>query len=749
MPSRTLSAAAGCIATAVWSASAVAGSPAANFPAGADAPVSFVRQVVPILTKAGCNAGGCHGKADGQNGFKLSLLGFEPAEDYEALVNEARGRRVFPAAPERSLLVLKAVGALPHGGGRRIEPDSPFAATLVRWIRQGMPRSVAVSGAGESEAVALEVRPAEAVMPKGAEQALAVIARFADGSAADVTELTQFESGDPEAATVSEAGRVRTAGKPGTVGVMARYGQHVALFRAVVPTGAVVDRLPPARNFLDEIVFARLRKLGLPPSDPCDDGTFLRRATLDICGRLPTRAETDAFLADAAPDKHEKLIDRLLADPGYADYFAAKWNAILRNRRRSAKDDPAPTQAFHKWIRDSLADNKPYDVFVREVLTAAGEEIAVPPALWYREVRDVYSQTEDAAQLFLGQRIACARCHHHPMERWTQEDYFGMAAFFSRLEIKDAKPLKKGKKGQPDTPGTPFTVGFKPGRPQATHPRTNKPVPPTGLGGSAVPVAQDADPRAALAGWMTAPDNPYFARMLVNRYWKHFFGRGIVEPEDDLRATNPASHPDLLDALAKRFVEDKYDIKKLIRVICTSTLYRLSAVPNRHNAADRANFSRYIPKRLPAEVLLDAIDTVAGTKTNFKGAPSGVARAVQLPDNLVDSYFLSVFGRPDNASACECERGSDATLAQALHMFNSADVLAKVSGPRAKALAADKRPHEQRLAELYLIALSREPSKEELAALLAHIQGKGKDVQAAYEDILWAVINGKEFVFNH
>jgi hypothetical protein len=547
---------------------------------------------------------------------------------------------------------------------------------------------------------------------------------------------------------VSDTGLVGIQKLPGSAAVMTRYQEHVAVFRATVPLGAPVTNLPPAKNFIDELVFKELQKLGLPPSALTDDGGFIRRATIDIAGRLPTREETEQFLADKEAGKYEKLIDRLVDSKEYTDYFANKWGAILRNRRKAATEDAKPTVAFHAWIRDSLAANKPYDQFVREILTATGKEVEVPPVIWYREVKETTAQMEDTAQLFLGQRLACARCHHHPLEKWSQQDYWGLTAFFSRVAIKDPPPPKAKGKNQPAEPKEPFSVAHNPGNAQALNPRTNQAVKPTPLSGKTLDLDKDADPRSRLTDWMAEKDNPFFATALVNRYWKHFFGRGLVDPEDDLRLTNPASNPELLAALARSFVESKYDLKKLIRTICTSQVYRLSTVPNEYNADDRQNASRYIPKRLNAEVLLDAIDDVTLAKTTFKGVPAGT-RAVQLPDNQVDSYFLSVFGRPDSSSACECERGADGSLAQALHMFNSTELLTKVAGPRSKALASDKRAHEDRIRDLYLVALSREPSKEEMTSLLAHIEKKKTNVQQAYEDILWALVNTKEFQFNH
>jgi hypothetical protein len=706
-----------------------------------DAAVSFENQVVPVFTKFGCNAGGCHGKADGQNGFRLSLLGFEPREDYEYLVKEGRGRRLFAAAPEYSLLLRKAAGTSPHGGGKKLDPGSPFYRVLSRWVEQGAPfgsaAGLAVTG--------IRVVPENRVLSRGASQQIAVLAVHADGSVSDVTRMTQFESNAPDLATADGNGLVTAKQIPGAAAVMARYQSHVGVFQATVPLGAKVDAVPASDHPVDKLVFARLKELGLPPSPVCDDATFLRRATIDIAGRLPTKEEVEAFARDAAADKRDKLIDRLLADPGYADYFANKWGAVLRNRRKSDKDDPKPTAAFHEWIRDSLKENKPFDRFVREVLTATGAEVETPPVVWYRELRDPTAAAEDAAQLFLGQRVACAKCHHHPLEKWAQQDYWGFAAFFTGVKVTDAKAAKKNK--NETVPAEPARVAAKVGPASATNPRTGKPVPATGLAGAPAAIGKEDDPRAKLADWMTDPKNPFFARTLANRYWKHFLGRGLVDPEDDLRLTNPPTNPALLDFLAKSFADGGHDLKKLVRLICTSKTYQLSGTPNADNADDRQNYSRFVPKRLTAEVLLDAIDDVTLSRTKFKTAPAGT-RAVQLPDNLAESYFLGVFGRPDASSACECERGGGSNLAQALHMLNSAEVLAKAAGPRAQALAKDSRPPADRVADLYAVALGRKPTADESAALVGYA-AKRNNAQAAWEDVVWAVINTREFLFNH
>jgi len=707
-----------------------------------DVPVHFVNQVVPTFTKFACNSGGCHGKADGQNGFKLSLLGFEPQEDFEFLVKEARGRRLFASSPENSLLLRKAIGVAPHGGGKKLESDSPFYRILLRWIRQGAPYGQADGGA----VAKIEVFPRERLLGRNGQQQLLVLARHADGSTTDVTRMAQFESNETNLATVNSNGLVAAKQIPGTAAIMVRYQSHVDVFRATVPLGVKVVNLPESDSYIDKLVFDRLTQLGIPPSALSDDASFLRRVTLDIAGRLPTKSEVESFIAESAKDKREKLIDRLLASPEYADFFSQKWSSVLRNRRKTPNDDPKPTQAFHDWIRKSLEDNVAYDHFVREVLTAKGPEVDSPPVVWFREVKDSTTAMEDAAQLFLGQRLGCAKCHHHPFEKWSQHDYWSFAAFFSTIDVKESKPAKKNK-DKTMVPAEPARVDLKNGKVEMMNPRTSKLVPAAGLGDAVAKIDAGEDPRGELVDWMTEADNPYFAKALANRYWKHFLGRGLIDPEDDMRATNPATNPELLDALAKHFIDSKYDLKKLIRSICTSKTYQLSAVPNEHNADDSQNYSRFLPKRLHAEVLLDAIDDVTGARTKFKNSPANV-RAVQLPDNSADSYFLSVFGKPDAASACECERSGGASLAQALHMFNSQEMMAKVGGPRIVELVKDSRPHAAKLADLYLIALSRKPTDVELKALEAFITKKG-DVKAAYEDICWALLNTKEFLFNH
>lgn len=694
---------------------------------------NFTHDIIPVLTKYGCNGGGCHGKSEGQNGFKLSLLGFEPAEDYEHLVHEARGRRLFPAAPENSLLLLKGTGEMPHGGGARMERGTPDYLTLVRWMEQGMP----AGQPDEPHPVKIAVFPSERLLAPETSQQLQVTAHYSDGSWRDITGIAQFESGARDMAEVSPTGVVTTAKLTGDAAVMVRYQEHVGVFRMTIPLGAPAGEFPPERNFIDTHVFAKLRTLGLPVSPLSDDPTFLRRVTLDLAGRLPTAAEAAGFLADSSADKRTAAIDRLLATTDYAEYFAGKWASLLRNKREGA---PAQvTYAFHGWLRDHLNRNTPYDQMVSELVSATGSASSNPPAAWYRAVTKPQDQMQDIAQVFAGQRLQCAQCHHHPYEKWSQQDYYGFMAFFSTIGRKPA-----------DEPGE-EAVFHQWREASVENPKTRQPVKPTPLGGQTLVLEPQDDPRPALAAWLTAPENPFFARMLANRYWKHFFQRALVEPEDDLRMTNPASNPALIDGLADAFIKSGYDLKAMVRMICLSSAYQLTSEPNEHNASDRQNYSRFFPRRLPAEVLLDAIDTVTGVPTKFPSQPSG-SRAVALPDDAFNatSYFLTVFGRPDNASACECERSQDSSLAQSLHLLNSKGVQEKLTHGegRAAMLARGEQPMEARLGQLFLTAYGRPPTPAETTQAQEYLAARQGSV-AAWEDLIWALINSKEFLFNH
>ncbi len=707
-------------------------------------PIDFASEVVPIFSKYGCNSGSCHGKAVGQNGFRLSLLGFDPKFDYEALVREGRGRRTFPASPGKSLLLRKPTATIPHGGGRKFVVGSPEYHTIARWIRQGMPFE-----SGQAPRLTeIRVSPSRRRMTEQAEQQLRVTAHYSNGHEVDVTRLAQYQSNAADLASVDEQGVVSTLDGVGEAAIMVRFGGQVTVARATIPrTGEPLawDE-PKSDNLIDPFVFQKLRDLNLPPSPACTDAEFARRTSLDLCGILPSPEEVAAFEADTNPDKRARWVDRLLERPEYADYFAMKWSAILRNQRGNFGNfTQSTTFAFHAWIRESLAENLPYDRFASALIAAKGDPSFNPAATWYRP-RDLNQNNDDAlvedtAQLFLGMRIQCARCHHHPFEKWSQDDYYGFASFFSRI----------GRKPGND-PFSPRVFVLPTGL--AKHPTKGIEYAPKALDGPEFKnLGPRDDPREALAQWLGQPDNPFFAKALVNRYWKHFFGRGLIEPEDDMRVSNPATNPELLDALSADFVRSGYDLKHLVRLIATSKAYDRSSLPQEANALDHQNYARFYPRRLPAEVLLDAIDSVTGATENFNGLPKGF-RAVQLPDEGFGSYFLEVFGRPKRESVCECERTAEANLSQRLHLLNSGEIESKVTGGGRAARLADEtkdpRSDTQKIEELYRLCYGRLPTVDERDLCLAHLakaRSHGTPRQG-FEDLIWALINSKEFLFN-
>ena len=730
-------------------------------------PVSLTAQVIPTLSRLGCNTGSCHGKAGGQHGFALSLFGADPVADRVALVS-----RINRADGPASLLLAKPTAQLPHGGGERLTVDSPEYQTLLRWVDQvgsGGPAPV------EPRLVRLAANPDRQTLPPGASGQVRVEATWDDGSAVDVTRLSQFESTAPPTATVDERGAIRAGNSVGAAAVLIRYAGEIVVARVVVPserhsgdrattatkadfsgvgievkgTGSGEERagacspLPAGgwssgdrSNRVDACVDRKLAELGLEPAPPATDAEFARRSALDITGTLPDPDLVVQFACDPLPDKRARWVDSLLARPEYADFFAGKWAAILRNRRALGDRSKPGTFAFHSWLRAAIAENWPYDRLVGAILTAQGDALSNPAVEWYRHVGSLAERTDDIAQVFLGTRIGCARCHHHPSERWGQADYAGLASFFARVETRGGI--------DPNT----FTVFNR-----AADPRPDAPL-PRPLGAATLePLGPRDDPRAALLSWMVAPENPYFARAIVNRYWKHFLGVGFVEPEDDLRATNPPSNPELLDQLAADLRAQRFDLKWLIRTITTSATYARSSLPHAANPPEFGHFARQIPRRLPAEVLLDAIATVTGFPEAFPGVPVGT-RAIQLPDDGFVSPWLDAFGRPERRTACECERTAEPSLAQALFMLNSTDLEARISHPdgRAARFARDEtRPDADKIAELYRVALARPPTADEQGRAQVYLdrQRRRGQIQAGFEDLVWSLLNTKEFLFNH
>lgn len=712
--------------------------------------VYFNTDVVPVLTKLGCNSGGCHGKATGQNGFKLSLLGYEPDLDYEAIVHESRGRRLFPAAPQRSLLLLKATGAIAHGGGKRLDAASDDYQTILRWVENGAHPAKVSDPVLERITVTPERRDFDTEVRK---QPLRIIAHFSGGTSRDVTRQAVYQPNEPDLAEVSDAGVVQVKKRSGLFAVMVRYADHIAVFHGTVPHTRNTERgdldgweKANSRSDVDRHLVAQWRRLGIMPSAAASDGEFIRRATLDICGTLPTPDEVSAYVADSRPDKRARLIDRLLERPEYASYFALKWGDILQNRGRgySTSQQRPGTALFAGWIRDAVAANMPYDRFVAEILTASGSQETNPPAVWYRTVRTTQDYVESVAQAFLGLRIQCAQCHHHPAERWSQADYYQLAAVFARVG-------RKGGFADAEVP-TAETI-YLADEGEVVHPRTKQVMQPRPPGGPDFKLSRYDDPRRSLARWMTASDNPYFARTMANRMWGHFLGRGIIHPIDDARSTNPPSNPELLDTLARDFTQHRFDVKHLIRVICNSTAYGLSSVPNDSNRDDVQSFARYFPRRLPAEVLLDTFGQVLEAPTKFRSVagdfPSGT-RAIDLPDEAVASHFLDVFGRPARNSACECERVDAPALGQTLELVSSAELQSKLANAKGYVmrLATNKTPHEENVDEIFLRVFARPPRAKERTAALSFL-GEQSDRKEAYAALLWSLLATNEFLFNH
>jgi hypothetical protein len=702
----------------------------------AERPVTFERDIEPILARSGCNAGACHGKARGQNGFALSLLGFDHDFDYHALAHEGRGRRVFPEAPESSLLLRKATASVPHGGGRRFAVGDPTYETFRGWIAAGLPRDPV----GSPVLQHITVGPGEPVLASNAEQRLTVTAHYSDGTATDVTHLATFQSNDSALASVNADGLVKTGPLPGEAAIMSRFMEKFAVCTVVLPMPArVPDELYarlPRNNFIDGLVYDKLRRLGFTPSDPAPDQTFLRRAYLDVIGRLPSADEARAFLTDKSPDKRGRLIDTLLARPEYADYWANKWADLLR---------PNPYRAGMKavfnldaWLRDAFRRNLPYDEFVRQIITAKGSTFENGATVVFRDRREPEEIAPIVSQLFLGVRLDCAKCHHHPFEAWSQDDFYSFAAYFARLG-------HRGTGLSPPISGGEEAV-YAAAKGEVKHPVTGKVLSPRTLTGTAPRIDPEDDPREVLAAWVTSPENPYFAKVIVNRVWTDVMGRGIVDPVDDIRATNPPSNGPLLDALAADFRRNGYDLKKLLRTILSSRVYGLSSLPKGSNAADQRYFSRHYRQRLRAEVMLDAVGDVTGIPETFAAMPPGT-RAMEMWTVRSQSLFLDSFGRPDPNQDPPCERTGETTVVQALHLMNAPDVYRKLTadGSRPHLLSKSGKTPREIVEAVYLTAFGRFPDEDEQKIGEAVFQKHNR--RQAIEDLLWALMNTPEFVF--
>ncbi len=702
--------------------------------------LSFLRDVLPVLGRAGCTKAGCHAKPMGQNGFTLSIFSFDPAADYREIVKDERGRRVFPAFPAESLILQKPTLSVEHEGGEQIEEDSPFYRIIHDWISQGMIYQLP----DEPDLAGVSVYPEEQRYLKSAEQQLVVTARFSDGSTSDVTHLAGFSSNEKEIAAVDESGLVRVGTLSGEGIIVVRYMGEVARVRITVPTDrqfsdTVYDGLP-RNNFIDSFAYARFQKLGLLPSNLCSDSEFMRRAFIDVIGLLPEQGEVRRFLADESPDKRVKLIDRLLEDPAYADTWANRWGDLFRPN--IARVGLKSAYTIDNWVRECFVANKPYDQMVREILTAKGSTHKIGPAVIYRTRREPATLTTLFSQVLLGVRMDCARCHHHPNERWSQKDFYQFAAFF-------AETKRKGTGISPPISAGTEVVYHAPGG-NVRHPVSNDVMKPTPLAGKPLNTAAGADPRATLANWLLAPENPFLARAMANRVWGQFFGRGIVHPVDDFRATNPPDNPELLDAVAADFIKHGFDLKHLMRRIMNSRLYQFSALPNKTNAQDTSSFSRFYRRRLSAENLHDVLVQVTGVGSRHESLRRD-ARAVELWTTRMNSALLESFGLPNSSENCPAERDDRPSMVQALHLMNSNALQAKLadkSGRAARLGQADK-PSGEVVDELYLALYSRWPSDQEKQIAIESIEAGAGKRQQAVEDLIWALINSAEFVFNH
>lgn len=702
--------------------------------------LGFKQHIMPILAKAGCSAGVCHASQYGKGGFKLSVFGFAPEDDYRAIVRDGFGRRANALTPSASLFLRKPTSAVPHEGGQRLRTGSVDYRILEQWLAGGAPPPSDKA----PKVKTLRVWPPRRVGPLGFTQQLQITATYDNGQTRDVTALARFESMDKGVLHVSPSGRVETVGRGQGI-ALARFEEQAEIATFIVPYSHAVDLGDwKNNNYIDRLAADKFREIGISPSPLCDDATFLRRAYLDVSGTLPTPAQATAFLDSKAPDKRNQLIDALLGMTGdakrdvhnnaYAAFWALKWADLIRST--SATLGEQGMWALHNWLTASFRENKPFDRFVRELITARGSTYSNGPANYYRIANNPQDLTEATSQIFLGVRLQCAKCHHHPYETLGQEDYYSFAAFFARV----------GNKGSQDFGifGNETVIVVQSGG-EVGHPRTGQTMKPTPLHGK--PVKESRDRRQALAAWLTAADNPYFARNIVNRYVAYLLGRGLVEPIDDMRATNPPSNVALMDALAADFVKSRYNVKHLLRTIMRSRLYQLDSRPAKANASDSRFYSHYNVKRLSAEPLLDAVDAATGSPTKFDKVPLGT-HAIELPDARYNNYFLHTFGKPRREGVCECERVSEPNLAQALHTLNGEMVTNKIgngNGRIARLLAA-KKSHEEIVNELFLATLSRRPNERETNALRQQ-RAESPNEKSFYEDLLWSLLNSKQFLF--
>ncbi len=712
---------------------------------------SFERFVLPVLSKAGCNSGACHGYREGRGGFKLSLRGEDPAADYRAIVEDLAERRIHRQSADLSLLLLKPTAQVPHEGGQRFALGSLEHRLLSAWINAGAPQPDEAASLAQ-----LHVTPQEKVVfaPDDTVQ-LDVVAEFADGQRLNVTPLAVYEV-STTSAEVTAGGLVQRKAFGETTVLVRFLGGQQAVRLAFMPERPAFEfAAPPSTNYIDKHLFAKLKKLRINPSPPCSDEVFVRRAYLDAIGVMPSADEARSLVADANPDKRARLIDDLLMRPEFGDYWALKWSDILRNEEKTL--DARGVEVFHAWIRDSFNGGKPLDEFCRELIASRGSTYKHPPANFWRALRDPSTRAETTARVFLGVRLQCAKCHNHPTGRWTQDDYYSWSAMFARIDYKIVKNKRADKFDKHEFDGEQIVLVKDTG--EVKNPRTSSNAAAKFLGGDSLDADAKADRLEPAAQWMTDPDNPWFARAQVNRIWYHVMGRGLIEPIDDLRVTNPPISEPLMAALTEDFVKSDFNVRHLIRRIMNSQAYQVSSTPNETNGDDETNFSRAVVQRLPAELLLDAQCDFLGAVPEFNGYPRGT-RAVQLAgvrrvrrrdkSPTDDDRFLMQFGKPGRLLSCECERSNETTLPHAMTLICGPPIQHRIEakGNRLAKLADSELSDEELFDELYWAAISRAPNQEELEAMKKHIANSETRL-IALQDIAWALINSKEFVFRH
>ena len=691
---------------------------------------------MPVFMRSGCNVGGCHGAARGKDGFHLSLFGYDPAADYNSLTRQISTRRINLALPEESLLLTKATGVVPHTGGERFKPHTPRYDTLLAWLKAGAPDDDVATVA---KPISAEILPHQMVLEEGSTQQMTVRAHYSDGTDRDVTKLVLFLTNNDNSAKPSEDGKV-VAGKRfgGEAFVMARFATFTIGSQVIVIPKGLQYKFPdvPETNYIDTLVNAKLKKLRILPSELCSDEVFLRRAHIDICGNLPTIEEHDRFVADKDSTKREKLVDELLSRKEFVDMWVMKWAELLQIRSDGQQVSYKNALLYYNWLEEKIENNVPFDQIVQELLGANGGTFKSPATNYYQITTETLKVSENTAQVFMGMRIQCAQCHNHPFDRWTMDDYYGFAAFFSQIGRKQAEDPRE-------------TIVFDRGNGEVNHPVGGRVMQPKFLGGD-TPDVKGKDRRVVLAKWLASSDNPYFARNLSNIVWTHFFGKGIIDPVDDVRVSNPAVNPELLDALAQKFTDYHYDFKRFVRDICLSRTYQLASETNPSNETDEHNFSHSYIRRMRAEVVMDCLSQATGTKDKFRGLPLG-SRAVQIADGATTDYFLTTFGRATRETVCSCEVKMDPNLSQALAMINGNTVSVKVgNSPVVTDMLKNGKTPEQVVVEMYVRALGRNPTNAEMASLDAQIAQAGPDNKSkVMVDIFWALLNSQEFMFNH